>query len=202
MNMKHRIISALVTLLVILAISAHTGFSLNYAMAAQPGPEMASVAREKAVFRAVLNEYYGQRASNYASLVWTESVAVNVNPYLTAAIIDAESSWKSSARGKDVTVNLTDGPRQAYAIGLMQVMNFHVSDENILWNPVYNVRKGVAILSHYQAIANGNLKITIKNYNSGPASFYYNHRYINKVTDAYIDMMEIEEAINEQQVSQ
>jgi hypothetical protein len=98
------------------------------------------------------------------------------NPeFFIAAIIQAESQGYRRARSK------------VGARGLMQVMGFWVPKKRVkdLYKPSYNIRTGTRILVHYHKLARGNLRKTLKNYNSGPGSSYYNTPYINRILKQY-----------------
>lgn len=73
------------------------------------------------------------------------------------------------------------------ARGLMQIMGFWVPKHkrNDLFNAKYNIEVGTKILAGYHRQAKGNLRRTLKNYNSGPASRYWNTEYINRVLGQY-----------------
>lgn len=140
------------------------------------------------LYRETVAAYYSdgsRRKYDYiytlSAVVWDECyVKQNIDPYLAAALIEAESEWRMVS-GKPVKVNLPNNRSGVYrAIGLMQVMPFnHPHGEQPLWWPDTNIRYGCLVLARYAA---GRTVVdSLKNYNSGPASNHYNWPYIRKI---------------------
>lgn len=104
----------------------------------------------------------------------------NVPPALIVGVIYAESEGYKRARGPIIT---QEGKRSR-ALGLMQVSPiYHWKHKNpdLLFDPKHNIFTGTRYLSYCIKLAKGNYKMALKNYNSGPASRFYNTPYIKKV---------------------
>jgi hypothetical protein len=100
-----------------------------------------------------------------------------LKPALVAAIIQNESEGKNI-----IAKNKSD-------IGYMQVnKNYHLKkgeSPKVLLNPIINIERGCGYLSYCKLKAHGNLKVTLKNYNSGVNGHYYRWAYINRIISAY-----------------
>lgn len=109
----------------------------------------------------------------------SKSLPLKDSAHFIACIIDAESEGKRTALGKKT--------RYGRARGLMQIMHFHVKkkDLNKLYDPKFNIALGVKIFRGFLISRKGNLVKALKDYNSGPASVYYNKPYINKILHNY-----------------
>lgn len=99
--------------------------------------------------------------------------------HFIACIIDAESEGKRTALGKKT--------RYGRARGLMQIMHFHVKKKDLkkLYDPRFNIRLGTKLFRGFLISRKGDLVEALKDYNSGPASRYYNRPYINKILNNY-----------------
>jgi soluble lytic murein transglycosylase-like protein len=99
--------------------------------------------------------------------------------HLVACLIQAESEGKRKAHGPKT--------KSGRARGLMQVMPFHVKkkDRHRLFDSKFNITVGVRIFSGFVRKRRGNLVKALKDYNSGPASHYYNISYIREVLTNY-----------------
>jgi len=94
------------------------------------------------------------------------------NPFplhVALAFAYSESRFKHNARS------------YAGARGLFQIMPFHSPEPWRLQDPVYNAQLGVKIMKYYYKLANGNLILFCKYYNSGPRGRVYNGRYIMEI---------------------
>ncbi|MCG8407113.1 MAG: transglycosylase SLT domain-containing protein, partial [Phycisphaerales bacterium] len=141
----------------------------------------------KAKVKSVLFKQYTWMNKYYFDLIYTKSKKYQLNPFLTAAVIQAESTGKQYATGKRVVVCVKAIGRKCLkrkatrARGLMQVLPvFYHKNKPVktLYLPHINIEKGTRILSFCQRKARGNLTVTLKNYNSGHNSSYYNRPYI------------------------
>lgn len=132
----------------------------------------------------VITIVFGVESDYLKSIIFEKSKEKNLNPFMVASLIYAESTWRTTARGPEVQVavyvenELTTTNTRAY--GLMQVLDIH-APALLLLNPSYNIDHGTSILMNYGDLARGNLTVLLKNYNSGPNSAYYNMPYINKI---------------------
>lgn len=74
-------------------------------------------------------------------------------------------------------------------IGPGQIIpKFHLKKgetRNMLSNSKFHIDRSTAILSNYRIKAGYNWRKTLKNYNSGPASNFYNEKYISKILSKY-----------------
>lgn len=113
------------------------------------------------------------------------------NPaFFVMCIIDAETggTGNRNARGPKVRVKYGKRYITTRAIGLMQVIpEFWVKkkDRHRLTEVEVNIHYGVKALTEMYHLAKGNLRKTLKNYNSGPGSNYYNKEYIDHILGRY-----------------
>jgi len=99
-----------------------------------------------------------------------------LNPKFVCSLIQYESNGNPYAISR------------SNARGLMQVMaKYHYRNRNPkdLFNVRINIKLGCRILRNYMNLAKGNLIITLKNYNSGPNSRFYNWPYIRRILRKY-----------------
>lgn len=107
------------------------------------------------------------------------------------ALIDAESRGKIKATGPTVGVYLNRRGKlvKEYhkARGLMQVMSFNAEDLKPyqLYSVNHNIRSGMRVFIRSMQAGNRSLRETLKNYNSGINSDYYNEPYIEKIYRNY-----------------
>ena len=73
----------------------------------------------------------------------------------------------------------------AGALGLFQIMGklHRLNCKKLIHDPEYNAKHGIQILKWYGKLAKGNLRRTLKNYNAGPGSNFYNEPYIKEITN-------------------
>jgi soluble lytic murein transglycosylase-like protein len=123
---------------------------------------------------------------NLYDIIRIYSAEHGVDHLLVLAVIQAESNGYILATGKPVTYN-KNGEKVTYrARGYMQVMPFHVNyPADLLYIPHNNIDKGTYILANSLRLSKGNLYTALKNYNSGPASAYYDWDYIRKIVTYY-----------------
>jgi soluble lytic murein transglycosylase-like protein len=113
-------------------------------------------------------------------IIKEESNNKNVSPALICSIIKYETNGNSKAISK------------AGAKGLMQLMPCHLKkneDKNTFFDEKINISRGTAVLGDYRNRAKYDIRKTLKNYNSGPNSKYYNEKYINKVSTTYFSVI-------------
>lgn len=127
------------------------------------------------------------------SKVLKYSIKHQVPTELVLGLIYAESRGNPNATGKSVKTHI--GAVQAR--GLVQVMPFHWKRgrANELYNQDINLDVGISYLSKCIYWANGNFSTALKNYNSGPASTYYNKPYIKEILRIYSDLITIKKKI-------
>lgn len=107
-------------------------------------------------------------------IVYEESYLSKIDHRIVLAIINAESRFERRAVSS------------SGAVGYMQIMPFNYGGPTKnLFRTKTNIRVGVRLLKRYIDIAKGNMIIALKNYNSGPASDYYNISYIVKIVGEY-----------------
>lgn len=116
------------------------------------------------------NPKLSNQSKRIAHLIATESKAANIDPFLVAAVVKSESSFRSSAKSP------------VGALGLMQVMprtgQYVASKYGLPWNgkarlqsdPGYNLTIGIAYLQYLLERYNGDLKKVLWAYNWGPAN--------------------------------
>jgi hypothetical protein len=90
-----------------------------------------------------------------------------------------KNNWNKmlTVRGKSGEI----GPGQIIA-------KFHLKKgetKRMLSNPKFHINKIASILNDYRKQAGYNWRKTLKNYNSGPFSHYYNEPYINRILTKY-----------------
>jgi hypothetical protein len=109
----------------------------------------------------------------------SKGLGIKDHAHFVACLIQAESEGKRKAHGPE-----TESGR---ARGLMQIMPFHVKrkDRDRLFDSKFNIRVGVKILSGFIRNRKGDLVEALKDYNSGPASHYYNITYIREILTNY-----------------
>jgi hypothetical protein len=64
------------------------------------------------------------------------------------------------------------------------IAKFHLKQgetEKMLYEPKFHINKVASILSDYRVKAKYNWRKTLKNYNSGPVSNFYNEKYITRI---------------------
>jgi len=93
----------------------------------------------------------------------------HLSPALVRAVIHAEST------GRPYAVS------HCGAIGLLQVMPFHVKDPWLLFGVEYNIETGCRILGKYYRMAGGDVPLTLKYFNAGPRGRTWPKRYIAKI---------------------
>jgi soluble lytic murein transglycosylase-like protein len=110
--------------------------------------------------------------SNYAWMtpeiyLYTQYYAgVNhLSPALVRAVIHAESTGRP------------DAVSRCGAIGLMQVMPFHVKHPARLYDVRYNIEIGCGILRDCMVASEGNVRLALKKYNAGPNYLKYHKRW-------------------------
>lgn len=128
-----------------------------------------------------IKRYYKGYTRELHNIIQKELVGKEVPLSLVLATIQAESRWKIRAQGKPVYYKALD--KRVRAIGLMQIMPIinYRGDPKDLYRPEINLRYGIAYLNWCYKKANRNLVDTIKNYNSGPNSTFYNWPHIKKI---------------------
>jgi len=104
------------------------------------------------------------------------------------SVYEAESFGNSKVKGPWVKVKVKKHNKIKYvrtrAYGIGQVIpEFHYAGKNPndLLNPKICIPISMKILHDYSKLAKNDPVKTLKNYNSGPSSSYYNYKYINKV---------------------
>lgn len=130
--------------------------------------------------------------SHIFNIVYRETTHLKFkNPaFFVMCIIDAETGGTGNrkARGPKVRVRYGKKYITTRAIGLMQVIpEFWVkkADRHRLTETEVNVHYGVKALTMMHKLAKGDLRKTLKNYNSGPGSKYYNKKYIDHILGRY-----------------
>lgn len=135
-------------------------------------------------YSSTITNIFGVNSNYLKNKIYKESRKNNLNPFMVAALITAESDWRSREIGKEVTVYVYKGndliPKKTRAYGLMQILDIHHPAEKLL-RPEYNITAGTRILGGYKRYTGGNTSVLLKNYNSGPNSKYYDWGYINKI---------------------
>lgn len=145
---------------------------------------------DQTVLAKIIMQSGRSRPSAYqlAGTIIRESERAEIDPYLTASIILAESSFRENARSS------------VGALGLMQVRpltgRYIAGLRNIKWHgpqklkdPSYNITLGIAYLKHLQRRFRGNLHHALIAYNWGPTnlseSLKKNRRRIPKMSVHY-----------------
>jgi hypothetical protein len=103
----------------------------------------------------------------------------NIDPFLIAAIVKAESNGNDMNKSK-----LKHFP----AIGLMQIRGFNVNFENKrdLFKPDININEGTRLYHDYLLKFNGNENLAIAAYNVGPQNIIKNHYKVPKNAAKYV----------------
>jgi hypothetical protein len=116
----------------------------------------------------------------YSISIYSDRYGVEKN--LVFAIIEAESEGKFYATS------------HKGAIGYMQIMPFHYrGSKERLYNKDLNLMIGCRYFAYCLKEANGDIIESLKNYNAGPASKFYNIPYIKKVINNYMLSLYYEE---------
>jgi hypothetical protein len=120
--------------------------------------------------RTIMQLQYPRMTDELFEIIYTEGRTHGIHVRLIASVINEESRWVQSARSG------------SGAIGYMQVMPIHFSGElSRLYTPRANISWGTGLLRIYLKMAQGNLVLALKHYNSGPASGFFNGHYIARV---------------------
>lgn len=107
-----------------------------------------------------------------------------LDPLLIASVAEAESSFR------------VDAISPKGALGLMQVMPFHVADGVEPFDPETNLELGAALLSDLTARYDGELPLALAAYHAGPGAierfgglppYRSTHRYIERVLEIYLE---------------
>lgn len=137
----------------------------------------------------VLKKQYKWMNPTYFNAIKKASVENEIPIGLIAAIIHFESRYGYGKKADYVNPSAR-GPRikklkNMRALGLMQVLpiNYKGPKEDLL-NPEINIKVGSAYLAKCYRWGNGSIIETVKNYNSGPRSKFYNMPYIKNVYTA------------------
>lgn len=128
----------------------------------------------------ILQNNFKWLTENRYKIIKEESRKKNVSLVFVCSIIQYESDGNSKAISK------------AGAKGLMQLMNCHLKKNEkpeIFFSDKINIDRGTAIVKDFKIRAKHDIRKTLKNYNSGPNSKYYNEKYINKVSTTYFSMI-------------
>lgn len=139
----------------------------------------------------VVPEYLERSPEDVAFRQEAYRTACHQFPWLTAELFDTvvdNAEYTGMDRQLILSVIHAESWGQQFAvsssgaIGYMQVMPVHYPRAPAdLFDMYRNIRMGTRILRDYYVLAKGDLVQTLKNYNSGPHSTYYNIPYIRKV---------------------
>lgn len=130
-----------------------------------------------------LKKRYSWVNKSIFDLIFVNGSTLGWDNYLVVVpLIQAESRGKNYARGRPIFYSNSKEVHQAR--GLMQVMPFHLNGRypsKYLHYYSYNLLEGIAVFSMYFKKEKRNINRTLKSYNSGPNSRYYNWPYIKKI---------------------
>jgi len=132
-------------------------------------------------------------ASALASAIVFESHSAQFDPFLVAAVILAESSFRSTARSHVGARGLMQ-IRPSTGSFICSISNTHWRGAGELHTPDYNIRLGIAYLKHLGEMYGNDIEKVLTAYNWGPGNLdralahrplripQVTHRYIRKVT--------------------
>lgn len=153
--------------------------------------------QSKDSFKLDVYEKMSSRFNKLLDVVYDTSKKYEVNPYIIAGIIKAESAFNPRAQSFYRSGN-------PCAYGLMQV-NMGAWKKELLINPMkifnisYNVDLGVQIFKKYLNMARGDLARALFYYNNGESGYYNNTKYAPKVIkfiNAYYEEDDINDRSN------
>jgi soluble lytic murein transglycosylase-like protein len=114
-----------------------------------------------------------------------------LTPSFVCAVIQNESA---DACNNDLN-KMLNVMSYAGAVGIMQIMpKYHLQTHEswlVLFNAKTNIKKGCAFLNWCMSYSRNNLVETLRCYNSGPYSHYYNVPYINRIIKAHLETTEM-----------
>lgn len=119
-------------------------------------------------FKLYIYENYNKNFDKLLEIVYSQAEQFKINPYLIMALIKAESNYNPYAKSR-------------VAYGLMQI-NYNVWKEELkldfsrIYEPAYNVEKGLEILQFYIKEAGGDIGKALHLYNNGYV--YNNLKYV------------------------
>ncbi len=150
-----------------------------------PKSHMCKLNLDRTKYSAARKKYKWLKPELYKT-IWDSSKKHNVPVNLILSLIQSESNGKQKALGKVCNVTLIRKGKRVKenhrAFGFMQVMDFHYKGNNSdLYNPEINIDLGTKILARAYHRRNRDLRETLKDYNSGPASDFYNEPYIKAI---------------------
>lgn len=108
----------------------------------------------------------------------------DVDPLLIASVAEAESSFR------------VDAVSPKGALGLMQVMPFHIDDDVEPFDPEVNLELGASLLAELSARFDGRLDLALAAYHAGPGAVERYHgvppyastqRYVERVLEIYLE---------------
>lgn len=135
-------------------------------------------------FQDSTKEYLLKKYSWYSDQIYQEVLKnCNVHPFVVFALIEVESNGRIFATGKPVKVYLYRNNKIVSevhrAVGLMQVMSFHSSKQD-LYDVRTNIQEGCKILNECIKIKS-NFQEALSCYSMGKNSRYYNKEYVKKI---------------------
>lgn len=136
----------------------------------------------------ILKEYYPWLSKDLYSYIKKVGLQNNVDPQLIVSLIQEESSGKWWAKGKLIYLIdfVTKKPIPQRARGYMQVLPIHYKGPaDDLLQPYLNIKLGTAYLRYCLNISNGNIKVALAGYNTGPNTKYYESDYVRKIVARY-----------------
>jgi hypothetical protein len=108
-----------------------------------------------------------ENAQDLAITIVSESDRAGVDPFLVAAIVKVESSFRSNARSTKGAMGLMQViPATARYVAALESPDKH--DRERLNDPSYNIRIGVRYIKYLYSKFNGNIEHTLIAYNWGP----------------------------------
>jgi soluble lytic murein transglycosylase len=102
----------------------------------------------------------------YSDYIMRYSKEYNLNPYLVAAVIKTESNFKKDAKsikGAQGLMQITASTAE-WAAGEMKLEDFN---NDMLYQPEYNIRMGCWYIDNLKKEFNGNMDLVLAAYNGG-----------------------------------
>lgn len=120
----------------------------------------------------------------FGSAIATVGERYAVDPLLIASVVEAESSFRA------------DAVSPKGALGLMQVMPFHIDSDVEPFDPAVNLELGAALLAELSARFDGRLDLALAGYHAGPGAvnryrgvppYASTQRYVARVLEIYLE---------------
>jgi len=135
----------------------------------------------------IAKKFYKWLNKEYWEIVLENSYRNKLDYPLVLSLIESESTGKPWAKGPWVEIKTKKGTKLSRAIGLMQIMPdyWYKGPVKDLERPTLNIKLGTKIFGQAMKKRKNNLRLALRDYNSGPGSSYFNKPYILETSKRY-----------------